>query len=120
MLSCRCLRALIPFCLLIARLASAQSAPETPAADTVEFVYAANEPKRALKDGKVIRAVRVVMAPTIDGRLGDEVWTLAPIGQEYRRRPLDSAIGPRPGIGVGELQLRTRHRAVDSDRGCGR
>ncbi|HLG56019.1 MAG TPA: DUF5916 domain-containing protein [Vicinamibacterales bacterium] len=86
----RCLRALIPFSLLIARLASAQSAPETPAADATAFVYAANEPKRALKDGKVIRAVRIAIAPTIDGRLGDEVWTLAPIATGFFQRDPDN------------------------------
>ena len=60
--------------------ASAQSgpAPAPAAAETPAFVYEANEPKRALKEGKVIRAVRVATPPTVDGRLGDEVWTLAP------------------------------------------
>ncbi len=41
-------------------------------------VFGPNEPQRALKDGKVVRAVRVAAPPTIDGRLDDEPWIVAP------------------------------------------
>src|SRR4249919_1253723 len=65
---------------LVHGTAAAQSAPPSgTAASEAEFVYAANEPKRALKEGKVVRAVAAVIPPSVDGRLGDEVWTLAPI-----------------------------------------
>ena len=57
---------------------------------TPEFVYEANEPKRALKEGKVIRAIRVVTPPAVDGRLGDEVWTLAPVATGFMQRDPDN------------------------------
>jgi hypothetical protein len=72
--------------------AVAQSGP-TPAAaapDTPEFVYDANEPKRALKEGKVIRALRVATPPAIDGRLADEAWTLAPHASGFMQRDPDN------------------------------
>ena len=50
-----------------------QSSAQTPDS----FTFAANEPQRALKEGKVVRAVRLRTPPTIDGRLTDEVWTAA-------------------------------------------
>ena len=43
-----------------------------------------------MKEGKVIRAVRVVTAPTVDGRLGDEVWTLAPVASGFMQRDPDN------------------------------
>ena len=66
---------------LLHATASAQSTPASaPAAsETPEFVYEANEPKRALKEGKVIRAIRVVTPPAMDGR--------------PRRRSLDARAG---------------------------
>ena len=36
--------------------------------------------------GKVIRAIRVVTPPAVDGRLGDEVWTLAPVATGFMQR----------------------------------
>ena len=65
-------------------------APAPAASETPEFVYEANEPKRALKEGKVIRAVRVATPPTVDGRLGDEVWTLAPVASGFMQRDPDN------------------------------
>src|SRR5688572_4757753 len=77
---------------LLHATASAQNSPASaPAAsETPEFVYETNEPKRALKEGKVLRAVRVTMPPTIDGRLGDEVWTLAPQATGFVQRDPDN------------------------------
>ena len=77
---------------LVHATASAQSTPASaPAAsEAPEFVYEANEPKRALKEGKVIRAIRVVTPPAVDGRLGDEVWTLAPIATGFMQRDPDN------------------------------
>jgi hypothetical protein len=60
------------------------------AAVSPEFIYEVNEPKRALKEGKVIHAIRVVTPPTVDGRLGDEAWTLAPAATGFVQRDPDN------------------------------
>ena len=51
---------------------------------------AANEPQRELKDGKVVRAVRVAAPPSIDGRLDDEVWILATAATNFVQRDPDN------------------------------
>ena len=51
---------------------------------------AANEPQRELKDGKVVRAVRVAAQPSIDGRLDDEVWILAAAATNFVQRDPDN------------------------------
>jgi hypothetical protein len=78
--------------LLTPGAASAQSGPisELGVSDAPELVYDASEPKRALKEGKVVRAVRVSMPPSIDGRLGDEVWTVAPHATGFMQRDPDN------------------------------
>jgi hypothetical protein len=83
------------FCTLLAlacvpRGAAAQSALVPVEASSAEFDVDANEPKRALKEGKVVRALRVTMPPAIDGRLGDEVWTLAPHATGFMQRDPDN------------------------------
>lgn len=78
---------------LIPVLASAQSAPPPPAVapDTEAAVYASNEPGRALKEGKVVRAFRIMAsAPAIDGRLNDEVWTFAATASDFIQRDPDN------------------------------
>src|SRR5688572_32058388 len=72
--------------------ASAQTgpAPLPAGSDASQFVLDANEPKRSLKEGKVVRAVRVTTPPSIDGRLGDEVWTLAPHATGFMQRDPDN------------------------------
>ena len=77
---------------LFPRTASAQGGPAPVVAltDATGFVYDANEPKRALKEGKVVRAVRAATAPVIDGRLGDEAWTLAPHATGFMQRDPDN------------------------------
>ena len=64
-----CLLVLVAACALI-RAASAQE-PADPS-------FAPNEPAAGVKHGKVLHAFRLTgAAPVIDGRLDDEVWTLA-------------------------------------------
>jgi len=70
--------------------AQAGPAPAPSGAGATEFVLDVNEPKRALKQGKVVRAVRVTTPPSIDGRLGDEVWTLAPHASGFMQRDPDN------------------------------
>src|SRR6187551_3536304 len=70
--------------------AQAGPAPAPSGAGATEFVLDVNEPKRALKQGKVVRAVRVTTPPSIDGRLGDEVWTLAPHATGFMQRDPDN------------------------------
>ena len=70
--------------------AQAGPAPAPSGAGATEFVLDANEPKRALKEGKVVRAVRVTTPPSIDGRLRDEVWTLAPHATGFMQRDPDN------------------------------
>jgi hypothetical protein len=51
----------------------------------------ANEPAASLKDGKVIRAFRVRSSPPVlDGRLDEEVWTLAETGTGLVQRDPDN------------------------------
>jgi hypothetical protein len=50
-----------------------------------------NEPARALKEGKVVRAFRIVgTPPTIDGRLNDEAWTAAAVLTDLVQRDPDN------------------------------
>jgi len=54
-------------------------------------VYSANEPQRALKEGKVLRALRVSgTPPTVDGRISDEAWRLAEVGGDLMQRDPDN------------------------------
>jgi hypothetical protein len=74
-------------------------APESP-------VYAANEPGTALKQGKVLRAFRIVTTPpAIDGLLNDEVWTFAESAGNYIQRDPDN----------GEPMTETSHMQVAYD-----
>jgi hypothetical protein len=75
--------------LLAAPPAASSQSPAIPLA--VEPVYAPNEPGRALKEGKVLRAFRIAGAPpVIDGRLDDEVWTLAESTGNFVQRDPDN------------------------------
>ena len=66
----------------------AQTGLATP---TVEGdVFGPNEPQRALKTGKVVHAVRVAAPPTIDGRLDDEPWIVAPAAVDLTQRDPDN------------------------------
>lgn len=56
-------------------LAAALTFAAAPA--RAQSVDAPNEPNRAHKEGKVVRAHRVATPPSIDGRLSDEVWSVA-------------------------------------------
>ena len=73
--------------------ASAQVAVETPASPPVAAADAAifgpNEPARDYKDGKVVRARRIIgTPPVIDGRLDDETWNGAePVSGFIQRDP---------------------------------
>src|SRR5688572_28431317 len=75
-------------------------------------VYSANEPQRALKEGKVLRALRVPgTPPTVDGRISDEVWRLAEVGGDlisarYGQRQTDDRRHPRAGGLRRSLYLR--------------
>lgn len=69
--------------------ADAQSVTSGPQAapDPAAAYYAPNEPARALKDGKVLRALRLKgAAPAIDGQLTDEAWTLAKTAGGFMQR----------------------------------
>ena len=52
--------------------------------------FGPNEPQRALKAGKVVHAVRVAAPPTIDGRLDDEPWIVAPVAVDLTQRDPDN------------------------------
>jgi hypothetical protein len=56
-------------------------------------VVGPNEPQRALKAGKVVRAVRIATPPTIDGRLDDEPWIVAPVATGLVQRDPDNGSG---------------------------
>jgi hypothetical protein len=56
-------------------------------------VLGPNEPQRALKAGKVVRAIRIATPPTIDGRLDDEPWIVAPIATGLVQRDPDNGSG---------------------------
>jgi hypothetical protein len=66
----------------------AQTALATPPVES--DVFGPNEPQRALKAGKVVRAVRVAAPPTIDGRLDDEPWIVAPSAVDLTQRDPDN------------------------------
>ena len=54
-------------------------------------VDSTNEPARALKEGKVLRAARIgATSPAIDGALTDEVWTTADSAGNYVQRDPDN------------------------------
>jgi hypothetical protein len=64
---------------------------EVAAAAQDSPVNLTNEPARALKDGKVLRAARIVAtAPAIDGSLADEVWMTAESAGGYIQRDPDN------------------------------
>jgi len=52
--------------------------------------FGPNEPQRVLKAGKVVHAVRVAAPPTIDGRLDDEPWIVAPAAVDLTQRDPDN------------------------------
>ena len=71
--------------------AEAQTQGPAAAPQAVEIaVNGPNEPNRAHKDGKVLRARRVTVAPSIDGRLNDEVWSVAEAGTGLTQRDPDN------------------------------
>ena len=75
--------------LLIPLLAAAQTAGPSSSPDPVSL----NEPARALKEGKVVRAFRIMAAPpAIDGRVNDEAWTLADAAVGYVQRDPDNGM----------------------------
>jgi len=81
--------------------------PPTAAAQD-SSIYASNEPARALKEGKVLRAFRITGAPpVIDGSLDDEIWRLAQSAGDFVQRDPDN------GIAMTE---RTRMQAAYDDR----
>jgi hypothetical protein len=75
--------------------ASAQSTPDTRAvrrdATAESGVYGPNEPARVDKLGKVVHARRIMgTPPTIDGRLGDDVWVGAETATNFVQRDPDN------------------------------
>ena len=52
--------------------------------------FGPNEPQRALKAAKVVPAVRAAAPPTIDGRLDDEPWIVAPAAVDLTQRDGDN------------------------------
>lgn len=84
---------LVLFLVFLGRVAAAQTpgpiSPDSAAPDS--FVYAANEPARALKNGKVLHAIRIAAAlPEIDGSLNDEIWASAASAGNYVQRDPDN------------------------------
>ena len=64
---------------------------EVAAAAQDSPVESSNEPARALKEGKILRAMRVgANPPAIDGSLNDEVWTSADSAGDYVQRDPDN------------------------------
>ena len=54
-------------------------------------VFTANEPAQALKEGKVLHALRLTMAaPLIDGTVDDEAWNVAASTGSYVQRDPDN------------------------------
>jgi hypothetical protein len=49
-----------------------------------------NEPQREVKSGKVARAIRLMAAPVIDGRLDDEAWHAVPALTGFAQRDPDN------------------------------
>ena len=71
----------VSFLLLLSHVAAAQ----TPS------VYTSNEPAQALKEGKILHALRLTMAaPVIDGAVEDEAWNAAPSAGGYLQRDPDN------------------------------
>ena len=66
----------------------AQTGLPAPAVEVDAF--GPNEPQRVLKAGKVVHAVRVAALPTIDGRLDDEPWIVAPVAVDLTQRDPDN------------------------------
>lgn len=56
-------------------------------------VFAPNEPARALKQGKLVHALRIKTGPpVIDGRLNDEAWTSAQLANNFVQRDPDNGM----------------------------
>src|SRR5687768_2198081 len=73
--------------------AGAQTATPGPLTPLPASSVDINEPARALKEGKLLRAMRVrVTPPAIDGSLSDEVWTAAESAGEYIQRDPDNGV----------------------------
>lgn len=70
--------------------AIAQAMPEQVAAEI--DVSGPDEPLRALKAGKVVRAVRINTPPSIDGKLDDEAWIVAPVATGLMQRDPDNGL----------------------------
>ena len=64
-----------------------------PALAQTPFVAPPDEPARALKEGKVLHALRIAAAsPVIDGNLTDEAWTLAETASDLLQRDPDNGM----------------------------
>ena len=79
-----------------ARVAAGQRRPK-PWPDSRRIAHDASallldpsEPQRALKEGKVTRAIRVTTAPSLDGKLDDEAWIVAPAATDLIQRDPDN------------------------------
>ena len=75
--------------LLTAASGAAQSDLTTTASSETD-AFGPSEPQRALKAGKVVRAIRVNAPPTIDGKLDDEAWIVAPVATDLTQRDPDN------------------------------
>ena len=77
------------------------------------------EPNRAYKEGKVVRAQRITVAPSIDGRLDDEIWTVAEIGTGLTQRDPDNGKpmtdDTRVQVSYDDLYLYVAVTALDSE-----
>jgi hypothetical protein len=79
--------------LILSEVAAAQTtgSVSSDAPFSHSSVYTANEPAQALKDGKVIHAMRITgAAPVIDGSITDEAWSAAETGGGYVQRDPDN------------------------------
>jgi hypothetical protein len=70
----------------------ADAGQSSPVADALALDESGgpNEPQREVKSGKVARAIRVMAAPVIDGRLDDEAWHAVPALTGFAQRDPDN------------------------------
>ncbi len=96
---------------LFSHRASAQDQSAGPLLTASERILSASsEPNRAHKDGKVIRARRVTgSAPSIDGRIADEVWERAEVGTDLTQRDPDNG---KPMTNATRVQIAFDDRFV--------
>ena len=73
------------YCVSFLLFLSQVTAAQTPS------IYTPNEPAQALKEGKVLHALRLTMAPpVIDGAIQDEAWNAAASAGGYVQRDPDN------------------------------